>query len=230
MSTNTGLIPRSIATSETETNEKGEVYLVKDAYFSELNKKGVFEYVKWKGVRTNLNMSDIKSVTAKKAGGIWDFCDILFRNGNKDEFEIKMGSLIGKVYIPSLSKYGDFVQMMYDGVKVEVLDSMAAAPSSSPQAEKFDQIVLKNGDVLSGDVLTGVFFVKTSYGKLELNARDIQTINFEGGGLNIDVVTLRMGDKLSGVVHSDKITIRLRTGAEMSLDKDKVKDVIFKQK
>lgn len=103
----------------------------------------------------------------------------------------------------------------------------ASTPSSTPS--NIDKVVLKNGDSVSGTILTATFKLKTSYGELEFKSRDIKTINLEGGGNNVDVVILRVGDKMSGVVLNTTITIKMTNGTEITVEKDKVKDVIFKE-
>lgn len=95
--------------------------------------------------------------------------------------------------------------------------------------KKFDSMYMKNGDVISGDVLTETFKLKTSYGELEFKATDIRSIKFEGGGgNNVDVIILKVGDKLSGVMQNDKVLVKLSSGVEITLEKDKMKEIIFK--
>lgn len=87
-------------------------------------------------------------------------------------------------------------------------------------------------DVLSGTVLNQDFVISTSYGDVPLKIGEIAQIILEGetgqGPGNIEQLILRIGDKLSGVVKSDKISIELASGPEISLEKDKIASITFK--
>jgi hypothetical protein len=101
----------------------------------------------------------------------------------------------------------------------------AAEVLISPSREKTesrDEIVMKNGDVLSGKLLTQEFTIQTSYGTLSLGVKEIRSIMFEGGGQNIDVIILNNGDKLSGIVGPDSIKLQLEGSQQMELEKDKI--------
>ena len=88
---------------------------------------------------------------------------------------------------------------------------------------------MKNGDVISGRIVTGTFTLRTSYGTHTFSAKQVQSINLEGAGQNLDLVTLRIGDKLSGVVENVTVRIAMRTGTEVELSKDKMKDILFRK-
>lgn len=92
-------------------------------------------------------------------------------------------------------------------------------------AEQKDQLLLKNGDTITGKLLTQKFTIKTSYANLSFNIKKIQSILFEGGGQNIDMIMLRDGDKLSGVVGPNAIKIQLEDQQEVEIEKDKIKEI-----
>ena len=56
-----------------------------------------------------------------------------------------------------------------------------------------------------------------------------KTSEFEGGGQNIDIVSLRSGDKLSGVIETPIITVLISSGKEINLDKEKIKKITLKK-
>jgi len=58
---------------------------------------------------------------------------------------------------------------------------------------------------------------------------EISYIKFEGGGQNIDIVSLKSGDKLSGVIETPIVKVLIRSGEEISLDKEKIKKITFKK-
>lgn len=59
---------------------------------------------------------------------------------------------------------------------------------------------------------------------------DVKSINVEGGGRDIDYITLRNGGKLSGVVAQDVVRIQLadQQRTQVSIAKDKIREIILK--
>jgi len=93
------------------------------------------------------------------------------------------------------------------------------------EVKKYDSIVLKNGDTVTGIIENKNFTVKSSYGTVPFESSKIAKIVFEGSGSNVDVIRLKVGDKLSGVVQDEKITVKLVSGTSIDLAKDKVKEI-----
>ncbi|MBM3747768.1 MAG: hypothetical protein FJW34_18430 [Acidobacteria bacterium] len=100
------------------------------------------------------------------------------------------------------------------------------------QADKVkanDRIVLKNGDTVSGKLVTDRFTVKTSYASLSFALKDIECVVLEGGSQNIETLVLRNGDKLSGVVGPERVKIALDSGQETEIDKEKIKEILVQR-
>ncbi len=93
------------------------------------------------------------------------------------------------------------------------------------ESVKYDAMILKNGDTITGTIENETFKLKTSYSNLTFELSKIAKIVFEGAGSNVDVVRLKVGDKLSGVVQDKKIKIKLVSGTSVEIDKDKVKEI-----
>ena len=127
------------------------------------------------------------------------------------------------------SAFGSWT-MPYTQVKQISFSSgfLALHPAGGEQMNH-DQIVMKNGDVLSGRVLASDFILRTSYGTHTFQANQVQTINLEGGGKNVDALLLRIGDRLSGVIENTAVNIQMHSGTQIELSKDKIKDIVFKQ-
>jgi len=104
------------------------------------------------------------------------------------------------------------------GVGVQVPTEEGTLPTK-------DAILLKNGDIISGTILTETITIRTSYAPLEFGLEEIENIQMEGAGQNIDIVILRNGDRLSGIVGPEQIKIKLDSGQEPFIDKDKIKEV-----
>ena len=104
----------------------------------------------------------------------------------------------------------------------------AAGPAGGMTISGADQVTMKNGDVLAGTIETGAFGLRTSYGDLAIDSKDIASILMEGGGQNIEMVHLRTGEKISGVLTNEVFLLRRGAGGEMTLQKDKIKSMAFK--
>ena len=86
------------------------------------------------------------------------------------------------------------------GLPVPGAAETGVAGSSSltlAQAAQYDAVILKNGDTITGEVLNESFTVKTSYAALQFERSKLDKIDLEGAGANVDIVTLRVGDKIS---------------------------------
>ena len=95
--------------------------------------------------------------------------------------------------------------------------------------KKTDSVLMKNGDVLSGLILTAEFILKSSYADLTIKTADIRRIQLEGGGQNIEIIELRSGDRISGLIKNEHIEIKLPIGPALALEKDKIKLITFKK-
>lgn len=148
--------------------------------------------------------------------------EITLKNG-----DVLTGGYTQKCWLKIVSPLYGKIEITKYPVTIYFNGQVSSAPSSV--SSKIDKIVLKNGDSVSGIILTDTFKLKTSYGELEFKSKDIKTINLEGGGNNVDVVMLRVGDKMSGVIINTHIKIRMTNGTEIVIEKDKVKEIIFKE-
>ncbi len=108
-------------------------------------------------------------------------------------------------------------------------ETTTGGASDSKDAPPQDRILLKNGDTISGRILIEAFTIKTSYADLSFELPQVETVILEGAGQNIEVLVLRTGDKLSGVVGPDKVKLRLASGQETEIEKEKIKEIVLQQ-
>ena len=92
-----------------------------------------------------------------------------------------------------------------------------------------DRILLKNGDTISGRLLVQHFTIKTSYADLTFKLEQIESVILEGAGQNVEMLVLRSGDKLSGLVGPESIKVKLAGGQETEIEKDKIKQVLLQR-
>jgi len=197
----------------------GEPFIIND--FTQNNRQCWF--AAWHGSCITIDFEKVKSVNFLNPGDSEYPVEIVFKDGKRSKFNLagKDINLYGK------SDFGYWV-MSAKEVKAIVFDVSSDSESSPYIAGDTDLIILKNGDKLSGDILDESFSLKTSYASLVLRTQDIKSIEFEGGGLNIDVVKLKVGDKLSGIVHNTSVRIKLLSGRVLNIDLEKVKSIYLK--
>jgi len=93
------------------------------------------------------------------------------------------------------------------------------------EAAKYDVVTLNNGDMISGMILNQHFTIRTSYAVLQFGRAKIEKIILEGAGSNQDSLTLRVGDKMSGVIQDQEVQIALLAGQTIQINKDKIKSI-----
>ena len=146
-------------------------------------------------------------------------------NGSNSIFNFERGSKANP--LRGRSSFGEWSMYLRDIYKIDFNPSVTSQPQVSVTSSEFGQILLKNGDIISGEIKTGPFKLRTPYGTLTFEADKISSIDFEGGGQNIDVVVFKVGDKISGVVEVDTINLLMRSGTEVNLDKEEIKQITF---
>ncbi len=201
--------------------------------FAQSNQNHKAYDVSWKGSSISLNFRDMDIIRFVKPGNLKLEVEVAFKDGRRDVFQLSpAGPMRG------MSQFGPW-QMEHSAVaKIEFLDDGTRSSFSFSPGGEFDELLLTNGDAISGKIEAAAFTLKTQYGTLTFESEKIQNINFEGddgkkgsmiGGRKSAVVSLRVGDKVSGVIQEDKIAIHMRSGELLSLDIDKVKEIHFGQ-
>ena len=110
-----------------------------------------------------------------------------------------------------------------------LFSNSALAQKINITVSEFDHIRFKNGDLVSCNIKTKDFKLRAPYATLTFEKPEISHIAFEGGGRNIDVMVLKCGDKISGVIEVSIIKVLIRSGTEIDLDKEKIKKITFKK-
>jgi hypothetical protein len=90
-----------------------------------------------------------------------------------------------------------------------------------------DRVALRNGDVLSGSILTTEFTIQASYGKLTFTSEQLATITIESAAGKTDQVVLKVGDSVSGVLQNTTIEMTLSSGATITLEKGNIASITF---
>jgi hypothetical protein len=95
------------------------------------------------------------------------------------------------------------------------------------RATDVDNVNLRNGDILSGTILTGEFTVQASYGTLTFTKEQLQSITVENAAGKTDQVLLKVGDRLSGVLQNASIQMTHSSGATITLEKGDITSITF---
>jgi hypothetical protein len=97
------------------------------------------------------------------------------------------------------------------------------------EKEKYDKIVLRNGDTLSGQVMNTSLHLKTSYGSLEFKTSTMAYIKLEGADSKTDAIELRNSDKLTGTLDDETFTINLKAGQIIPIKKKDISSISFRR-
>ena len=178
-------------------------------------------YAEWREGFVTLRFQDIKSIRFLEPGSSDYLAEIVFRDQRKDKFKLMPALMSGE------STYGKWCIHPVKTAKIEFLRLNKDKRGRKAEYSKFDQIRLKNGDTVSGEVQTKIFKILTPYGEMDFETPQIGYIDFEGGTENNAIVGLRIGDRLSGVIQAQTVRLLMRAGKAVDLDKEKIKKITF---
>jgi len=93
--------------------------------------------------------------------------------------------------------------------------------------ESTDLLYLKNGDKLTGQVVSPSFSIRTSYAQqLQFDTRLIAGILFEGEAYMETLFTVNQ-NKFSGFIDDPAVRFKLAQGAEIAVRKEKISKIVF---
>lgn len=95
-------------------------------------------------------------------------------------------------------------------------------------AAEVDVVNLRNGQVLTGQVVGQTLSITTSYAAVKLKVTDIARIQIGNPSTQSDEIQLKAGDRLSGVIVEEAITLRQGDGSETVLKKSAIERVILR--
>jgi hypothetical protein len=189
------------------------------------NQKGAHHYLAFRMNRkVKLPFKELQAIEFTKPGDTAYPVVITFMDGRKDDFRLlPFGFMEGR------SGLEDWRMSHRDVKAIQFVDHEEEVKPKMPEPVHYDRIILKNGDTLSGQILTAVFTLTTFYGTLNFEADKIQQINIQGDGEEVDFVMLKTGDRLSGTIEESLIRIKIDSGKEVVVSKEKIKDVLFRK-
>jgi len=212
----------------------GEVLTIKD--FSMEGKQHF--YIDWKGGTSTLDWNEIASFEIMGIGQPY-WVEVLLLNGKKDSFRVRQFSSFkgksdfGQWSIPfeKMKKVSFLRDTIEEKRKEEIsIKEPYALPSSTPK--EVDKIILRNGDVLIGNLLNQILSIKTNYGTISFKKVDIHHVTFGISGRvqkerELDTIYSKYGDKLTGVLSESQIKITLFTKVNLTIFKEHIKEIEF---
>lgn len=174
-------------------------------------------------VRTVLDVADIRGFVFEQTRDKSIRGEIFMTSGTTAALVLEVDN------ISFVSEFGKAVLNLAEVKSLERVGGgpLTGGPAGGSAIPEADLVTMKNGDVLAGTIETGAFGLRTSYGDLAIAAKDIASILMEGGGQNIEMVHLRSGEKISGVLTNEVFLLQRGSGGEMTLQRDKVKSIVF---
>jgi len=89
------------------------------------------------------------------------------------------------------------------------------------------QVIMKNGDILIGVIVTTEFHWKSEYELLKIPEETIQSIEIQEGENMTGVLHLRSGGRIAGVLENSEVKIHLPFGQDISVPAGKVREIRF---
>ena len=104
---------------------------------------------------------------------------------------------------------------------IDIIEFGLAGTDTASQPSPWS-VTMRNGDIFDAEVSSGILQLETSYGELDIDISNIQSVDFEGEGNVLAVVTLRNGDTARGQLRTEVIDFRLTWGEEISVFNEKL--------
>jgi len=90
-----------------------------------------------------------------------------------------------------------------------------------------DIIVMKNGDLFNGNVLTTALHINTAYGEIVVKRKDIANIHMRGIQFRTDqIITLDL-NRFKGTLQENIIGVKLEDGQNIDLQKTKINTIMM---
>ena len=107
--------------------------------------------------------------------------------------------------------------------------SIAVSVCAANNTNVNDTVELKNGEKLTGTLLTDTFTVSTPYMVVTLDKDKISEISIIPEGKDHDVILLNTGGLVEGTIEELSFSFKLDSGKEISLEKEKCNKIILKR-
>ena len=111
-----------------------------------------------------------------------------------------------------------------------MLISITVSAGAADDADVSDTVELKNGDKITGSLLTDTFTVTTPYSVVPLGKEKISEIRITPENKDHDVIVLNAGGLVEGTIEELNFSFKTVSGETISLEKDQIIKIIIKSK
>ncbi|MBI2876494.1 MAG: PD40 domain-containing protein [Candidatus Tectomicrobia bacterium] len=159
--------------------------------------------------------------TLKFPGGKEGLAEVIVLNGDKFS-----GFVLEKALRFKTSQ-GTALEIRME--KVETV-GFSSSPEESRRLGDSPEIILRNGDLFSGKLLTPQVTLQTGYGEVKVRMEEIATIENSGQERVISRITMVNGDVIQGEIREDDLRVALDMGPAIDLYKDNILTIRLRQK
>lgn len=190
------------------------------------------------GAIQRIDWNEIESFEIKSRGGdFWVY--IKFVDGKRNEFSLRHyspfqgRSELGTMLIPF--EKVKRVSFLKDSTEEKKKEEPGIKESSLPWTAPLslpDRVILRNGDILIGEVQISSLRIKTIYGTVAFKKGDISRLSYGKRLKNQkegekDVLISKYGDRLSGELIQGSIKLTLRNNTEIFIYRDNIQEIEF---
>jgi hypothetical protein len=181
------------------------------------------------GKPVKLPFRDLKEIAFLNPGKSLE-AEVIFNDGRKATYRLQPAADI-TIDDGMISEYSHSKVARIQLAPMPTRPSPPVAQQPNPGAASViaDQVILRNGDSLSGQIQTKSFPVRTAYGTFQLEAAQIASIEFDATKQAAAAVLLKNGDRLSGTVELESLRFTLMSGEAASFDGKSIKTITFKR-
>ena len=184
------------------------------------------------GKKARLPFRDLKEIRFLNPAKSFEV-EVLFNDGRKETLLLQPAADI-TLDTGMISEYGHtkVARIQFAPMPAQPTPrSGQPAPSKQSDATPVtsDRVVLRNGDILSGQVQTKTFPLRTAYGTFRFEAAQIASIEFDSTRPHLAVVLLKNGDRLNGRVEVESLSFTITSGEAVSFDGKTIKAITFKR-
>ena len=107
-------------------------------------------------------------------------------------------------------------------------DTGTSGTAKVSEEDKYDTLVMRNGNKMSGQIQNASLNLKTSYATMKFSTSKISYIKMEGADSQLEKLELRNGDKLSGNLSDEVFTVKLQSGGTIAVKKKDIASITFR--
>ena len=111
-----------------------------------------------------------------------------------------------------------------------VLISITVSAGTADDADVFDTVKLKNGDKITGKLLTDTFTITTPYSVVPLEKNKISEIKIKPENKDHDVIVLNEGGLVEGTIEELDFLFKTVSGETITLEMDQCTKITIKSK